>query len=74
MWAQFLNKDYANDNFVVQFGFSPDKLTYSSSGIKNVYTVENPAYTSPFIFKAAITGLVSGNKVYYYRVGTMLHK
>ena len=41
-----------------------------ASATSSSYSMKSPAYTSPTFFKAIMTKLVPGNKVYYYRVGS----
>jgi acid phosphatase type 7 len=50
------------------FGTSADKLNRSVNGTGSTYTIDD--YTSPMLYKATISGLEPGNKVYYYSVNS----
>ena len=52
----------------VQYGTSPNNLNMSTLTTGSPYTIKD--YTSPFIYKAVMTGLAPGNQKYYYRVGS----
>ena len=52
----------------VEYGLSADALNYKADATGSTYTLKS--YTSPMLFKAHINGLIEGNKVYYYRVGS----
>jgi len=63
-WASFAT------NYSVgycQYGLSPFRL--SSIAIATSTTYELNGYQSPKLFKATMKDLMSGNKIYYYRVG-----
>jgi hypothetical protein len=53
---------------VCQFGLSPDNLDMKAVAVGSTYTISR--YTSPMLFKATMTGLIEGNKQYFYRVGS----
>jgi hypothetical protein len=52
----------------VQYGYSSDNLNMTASTTGSTYTLKD--YTSPFLYKAVMTGLQGGNHIYYYRVGS----
>lgn len=53
---------------VCMYGSSPDKLDKMVKVEGSSYTLGD--YVSPMLFKASLTGLESGNKEYYYSVGS----
>lgn len=58
----------SNSDIVVQFGSSAEDLSLTATSTVTSYTYQT--YTSPFLYKAILSGLQVGNKVYYYRVGS----
>mmetsp|Transcript_12903 Transcript_12903/g.21607 ORF Transcript_12903/g.21607 Transcript_12903/m.21607 type:complete len:502 (-) Transcript_12903:312-1817(-) len=50
------------------FGTSEDQLDQSTTATGSQYKLDD--YTSPMLFKCTLTGLVEGNKKYYYQVGS----
>lgn len=52
----------------VRYGLSSDSLAMKATTTGATYTLNR--YTSPMLFKATMTGLVEGNKEYFYRVGS----
>lgn len=63
-WAMWNGEEVGE----VQYGTSPDNLNMSALTTGSAYTIKS--YTSPFIYKAVLTGLEPGNQPYYYRVGS----
>lgn len=62
----------STEGAICEFGTSPDNLDQVATATSSSYSVRTPAYTSPMIFKATMTNLVPGNKIYFYRVGSQL--
>ena len=52
----------------VKYGTSPDNLTQSVQFSGSTYSYA--AYTSPMLFKGVLPNLSSGNKIYYYSIGS----
>lgn len=53
---------------VVKYGTSPDQLNQSVTLSGSTYTMLK--YTSPMLFKGVLPNLKSGNKLYYYSIGS----
>ena len=83
VWEQFsLNYNSSASEMVVSFAASTTAPTaaeclygpavdqLSSSAIATGSTYSMGSYLSPMLFKARLTGLTAGNKVYYYQCGT----
>ena len=64
MWT--LPNDGTSPNSIVEFGDSKNNLLNNVTGQRNSYSMNG--YTSPYIYTARLTGLVQGNKIYYYRI------
>eukprot|EP01038_Epipyxis_sp_PR26KG_P005589 gene5589-7717_t len=58
----------ASSGSICEYGSSPDKLDHTVTASGSTYTLSS--YTSPTLYIARMTGLESGNKIYYYRVGS----
>jgi len=52
----------------VKYGTSPDNLTQTVQFTGSTYSYA--AYTSPMLFKGVLPNLSSGNKMYYYSIGS----
>lgn len=59
----------SSSDIKVQFGKSADDL--SSTIESSISSYEYSQYASPFLYTAVLSGLEIGNKVYYYRVGSV---
>jgi len=67
MWTT-VNAD--SSSTFCEFGTAPDNLDNVVVATRSSYYMASSNYTSPIIFKAVMTGLTAGNKIYYYRVGS----
>ena len=63
-WADFTTETTGE----VQYGLSANTLNETSSSIGTKYTMRS--YVSPMIYKVTLSGLLEGNQLYYYRVGS----
>jgi hypothetical protein len=66
-WADF-DKSATENCGIIEFGLSKDQLINSVKATGQTYTYQ--IYKSPMLYKAEIDGLMEGNKIYYYRVGS----
>jgi membrane-bound inhibitor of C-type lysozyme len=53
---------------ICNYSTSRDQLTESATASGSRYKLDS--YTSPMLFKATLTGLEEGNKIYYYSCGS----
>jgi len=58
----------ASDEGFCEYGTSASSL--SSKAIATAEKYSMGSYTSPMLYKATMSGLKDGNRIYYYRVGT----
>lgn len=72
MVVQWAVVDGPSTGCFVEWGTSSSSLSHRTPASGSSYTLNNngyPSYTSPMLYLAKMTGLQSGNSVYYYRVG-----